>query len=476
MSTLLNARLRDYRMLWRAAVTHANPRLSGIFRWGGILLVLAMGAAQAYKDGPRAALAWFWCAASAWLLLDWAWRFMPGAVKLNVPANAALVPQMRRRLVELSCLVCILGVAGIASAPYADTSALGGWLFWVVALVAGTGLAAAGHPAGSAFIVTASFAWILLDKAPAGLVALLSHPLVVVLSLPLYAGVIVVAVRAMFPQGGERHWDMLARRARWSAAALGKSEPLADRLAALYTKGWYAASLRRDSARRKAGNLMLHALGPTQHLGEVAVGVALIAAIVIVLGVFTTWRLDAEIAAGIGWLFACLLLVVPLLYCVRLGQLSRNLAAEQALVRLAPAAPAGPAAFNVRLGRSLLLRALSAWGLGAGGAMLLAALGGADSAALLRTASLCCMVLPVVAVPLRDHAGRTHSAAAAAATLLLISTVESLVVGGVVNAFSYLPVLPVAALVCIGFTAVVAVRRLRMMAQAPCAFPAGRMD
>lgn len=475
MSGLMSARLRDYRMLWRAAVTHANPRLSRIVSWGVAFLVIVIGAAVAGSLGPRAGLAWFWCAASGILLLHWAWRFMPGAVKLNSPANAQLVPQMRRRLVELSWLLCCIGVAGIASAPYTNTSHLGTMLSWVVAFVVVSGLGMAGHRATSAFIIAASICSLLVDNVPVKLGTLLSHPAVVVLSLPVYAGVIFLAMRAMFPQGGERHWDMLARRARWASAA-GKPDPLVEQLAGKRAKGWYAASLRRDSARRDSRRLVLHALGPGIHLGEFVIVLGYMAAIVAGIGILSTWRADPIVVNDLGWVFTSMLLVLPLIHCGRIGQLSGVLASEQALVRLAPAMPAAAAAFNRRLGRALLLQALVVWGMTAGAAVLLAALGGAGPEALLRVASLACLVLPVVAVPLRDHASRRRSAAAAAATLLLVSLVESLSLGMAVNAFTSMPVLPVAALVSIGFTIVVVARRLRAMRQAPCAFPAGRMD
>lgn len=471
----MNSRMQDYRMLWRAAVTHANPRLSGIVRWGLAFIMVVFVAVQTAIDGPRAGLATLWCAASGFLLLNWAWRFMPGAVKLATPANAWLVPQMRRRLVELSCLVCFVGVAGIASAPYTDAGNLGPGLFWVVLFIMGVGLAAAGHPAGSPVVTALCCTGALAEWLPETLSATLSHPVVVVLSLPVYAAVIVVAVRAMFPQGGERHWAMMARRLRW-VAATGKPDPLVGQMAGKGTMSAYGAILRRDSERRDGRRLVLHALGPTHHLAETVAVLAVLAAVVFFLGILTGWRGDREAHAGIGWLFACMLLVVPLMHSVRLGQLAPGLATEQGLVRLAPAMPASPAAFNVRLGRSLLLQALTAWGMAAGAALLLAALGGAGPEALLRVASLACMVLPVVAVPLRDHASRTQSAVAAAATLLLASVVESIILGNVVSAFTSVPTLWAAALFSVGYTVYAVVRGLRTMQGAPCAFPAGRMD
>ncbi len=471
----MNARLNDYRMLWRAAVTHANPRLSGIFRWGGGFLVLVIGAAAAYNYGARSALAWFWAAGSGFLLLDWAWRFMPGAVKLATPANAKLVPQMRRRLVELSCLLCFVGVAGIASAPYADADSLGGWLFWVVVFIVGTGLGASGHRAGAAIVTTACFSTLFIDRLPDALIATLSHPFAVLLALPLYAGVILVAVRAMLPEGGERHWAMLARRARWTGVA-GKPDPLLEEVGGKGARNWYARSLRRDSARRDGRRLVLHALGPSHHLGETTVGLSLMVGVFLCIGLFAGWRSDSDVLPDIGWAVAAILLFIPIAQAVRLGQLPLAHASEQALVRLAPVAPADAPTFNLQLGRSLMLRVLAGWAMTSEAALFLAALGGAQQEALLRLASLCCMVLPVVAVPLRDHASRRQSAGGVAATLLLVATVEASLVGGVVNAFTGFPALPVAALVSIGYTVYAVARGLRTLRAAPCAYPAGRMD
>ena len=471
----MRTRLQEYRMLWRAAVTHANTRSTRFVGWFVLLGVVVLGAAVAAKSGARAALALFWCAAFVILLLNWGWRFMPGAVKLNHPANARLVPQMRPRLVELSCLVCCTGIAGIATAPFADTAGLGGALFWIVLLTVGTGLGAAGHRAGSTVLVAASFCAIFAGKLAASVSAMLSHPVVILLSLPLYAGVIVVAVRAMFPQGGEQHWKMEARRARWQEGG-GKGDPFVERMAGVYTKGRYAASLRRDSSRRDGQRLLLHALGPTHHLGEGAAAIGLMAVVLGVLGVFMAWRIDAGVVRGIGWLFAAMLLFVPLSHSLRLGQLAVGRAAEQGLVRLAPALPAGAPAFNRLLGRALLLRALAGWGMASGAALVLVALGGAGAPELLRMAGICCLALPMVALPLRDHAAGRQLSGVPAVLLLLLCFVGCLVLAMVLAKATGLPAMALAALLGIGIAVLAVLRGLHVMAASPCAFPAGRID
>jgi len=470
----MNGRLVDYRMLWQAATTHAHPRLSVIIRWGVSFLAIVIGAAVGYNDGARAALAWFWSAGSAFLLLTWAWRFMPGAVKLGTPAYAKLVPQMRRRLVELSCLVCCIGLAGIASAPYADASALGGWLFWIVLLLVGAGLGTAGHPAGSALIMVGCFSSMFLEKLPPVVGATLSHPLVLLLSLPVYAGVIWIAVRTMFPEGGERHWNMLARRARW-ASTVGMQDPTIAQMGGKPIKRWYAASLRGASERRDGRRLMLLGLGPARHIGEWVAATGLMSAIVLAIGVLTTWRADRERMQDIGWALGCMLLFVPVLHGLSLRQLAGVHTGEQALVRLAPAMPASAVAFNGQLGRSLLRQMLASWLLAGGVALVLVALGGADAAALLRLAGVYCLALPLVALPLRDHAASGRSGVVGV-LLVLLSFAADLLLAFPIGRVTGLPVMAVAALLGIA-TALLALRHgLRTMQGAPCAFPAGRMD
>ncbi|MCC2971504.1 hypothetical protein [Massilia sp. IC2-476] len=435
------------------------------------LVVIAVGAVAA-NEGPRTALAFFWCGACVILLMNWAWRFMPGAVKLNNPANARLVPQARRRLVELSCLVCFAGLAGIASAPYTSTTQLGAALFWVVLITMGTGLAAAGHPAGTTIVVVGGLCAGFAGKL-SGLTGALSHPIVILLSLPVYAVVIVVAVRAMFAQGGERHWSMEARRTRWTDTA-AKRDPLVAQLDGFNTRGWYAAALRRDSARRDGRRLLLHALGPVHHPAEMAVGTGILALVLGCVGLLTAWRVDAEVVRGIGWMFAAVLLFVPLSFCLRLGQLADSNPAEQALARLAPTAPASSADFNRRLGRFLVQRAVGGWLLASAAGLVLLALGGADGEAVLRLAGICCLALPMVALPLRDHAGRNLSGVAGI-LLLLLSFTADLLLAFPIGRVTGLPVMAVAALLGIATTLFAVARGLRTMRASPCAFPAGRL-
>lgn len=476
MSPELASRLSMYALLWRAAMSHADQGSSGIIRWGGLFLASVAGLLAWFTAGPRGLGALAWCVAFGAILVLWMTRFIPGAVKLNSPANAKLVPQMRRRLLELACIVWLAGIAGIAMAPLENSTALGLVLLYVVVITVGSAFSAAGHQAGIAMLTATCIGSPFIGQVPPALLEGLSRPPQLALAVLLYAGLIVVAAREIFPEGGERHWNMLARRTRVADAA-GKKDLMVEQVAGSQASKWYAASLGRASKRRDARSLVLHGLGPAHHLGELAVGLALLSCVMLAIGVFATWRagLDAEVLGGIGWVLACVLLVIPFSTIVRLdGQVAAH-PAEQALVRLAPAMPGTAPSFNRHLGRALLLQALKAWAAASSVALALTAVGGASAATLLNLACACCLLLPLVAAPLRNHARRAPLASMLVVIVLLVSAGADILLGFSAR-HAGLPVLPVAAMLSIA-TAAIAVRRgLRVMEHSPFAFPAGRID
>jgi hypothetical protein len=65
------------------------------------------------------------------LLAGWMMYFVPGAVKLNTPFTARLVPRMRRRLIELTTLPLV----GANLRKHARHAGLLGWLFGAAGLV-----------------------------------------------------------------------------------------------------------------------------------------------------------------------------------------------------------------------------------------------------------------------------------------------------------------------------------------------------
>lgn len=474
----MNARLVDYRMLWRAALSHSNPLASAIVRWGGASIALLYLAMDWYNEGTRAALLTAWVLACGAVLATWTWRFVPGAVKLASPADAKLVPGLRKRLMELACVVWVGAMAGIALTAWFGLGPIGIWLVWIMLGTVGSALSVAGHQAGGAMIFVACFGSVFLDDVPDSVKLILSGPPAVALALLACAGLIVVAVREIFPQAGDRHWRMIERRVRILAAP-GKPDPLLDHLAGTRARSWYVRSLRQDCKRRDSRQLVLHALGPASHIGEMAMGLALFAVVLVVLGTFTTWRTGGDVVKDLGWLFASVLIFVPVATALRLNGLVAAHPDEQALVRLAPAMPGEAAPFNRHLGRALLRQAFMGWCLTAGTAMLLAALAGADPGALVSVASICCLVLPIMAAPLRNHALDTAPPALMSLLLLAAAIGASLVSGYALRAVSglpLLPLLPVAAGVSVAIAAAAVARGLRMIERFPVAFPARRLD
>lgn len=471
----MNARLREYALLWRAALSLTSSFDSAIVRWGGLFIAIALCAPVWYSRGMDAALVLAWCIASGVLLMTWAWRFIPGAVKLAAPADAKLVPGLRRRLVELACLVWFAAIAAIALVAYADNGTIGMWLLWVMLGTVGSALSSAGHQAGGAMIFAGCMGGVFPGRLSDSVAGHLSHPAAVALVLLACAAAIVVAARAMFPEAGDRHWRMIDRRLRIFPAP-GKPDPLLEELAGKQARGWYAVSLRRACARREARQLVLHALGPAHHIGELLLGLGLFAGVLVVLGIFTTWRTGAGVVEGIGWLLACTLLFAPIAAAVRISPLVSAFPAEQALVRLAPAMPGTAGRFNRHLGRALLGLAFKGWAFASAASLLLAALGGADGATLANVAGICCLVLPVLAAPLRDHAAGARPSALVPLLLLAVSIAASVAIGLALRALVGLPALPLAAGVSIAIAAWSITRGLRVMDSAPFAFPAGRMD
>ncbi len=470
----MNTRLQDYRLLWRAAVSHGNPFDSVIVRFGVVSMALLAAAVQWYRQGVGAALGWSWGMLCVLLLANWAYRFVPGAMKLAAPANAKLVPRMRGRLAELFCLVWFAGVAGLVLLSI-FASGMGMMLPWCVGLTLGSALAGAGHRAGLPVLVTVVFASVFASKLPSVFGQVLAHPAGLALGLLLSTGLAALVAHLMFPEAGERHWRMVGRRARMVDLAINPDFPVA-KAPGLKSRHWYAATLRRDSRRRDPRRLLLHALGNTHHVDELAIGLALLSVTVFVLGTFIGWRVGAEVMGGIGWLFACSLLAVPFATSLRLSQLVPIHAGEQSLVRLAPAMPSTAPAFNRRFALALLRHGLKGWGLAAGASLAVAALGGTGRDKLADLACACCLMLPMVAAPLRDHAERTAASPMLPIVLLLVSILVSVTLGFCVSPIFGTPVLPIAAAASIVIAALAVLRGLRVMEAAPFAFPAARMD
>lgn len=108
----MNQALRDFHLLWRMACSGRNKRSGQLLTCTIVALSIAVtlmylvqgrDALLALGVGVRIAL--------AGLTMVEVMAFLPGAAKLNTPANAQPVPHMRRRLMQLTA-----GIWGAATA------------------------------------------------------------------------------------------------------------------------------------------------------------------------------------------------------------------------------------------------------------------------------------------------------------------------------------------------------------------------
>jgi hypothetical protein len=473
----MSPRLRQYRMLWRAALTHARPSASAVLGWS-IVVVTALGALlAALTDDPRKALALAWCAPFGLTLMAWSWQFLAGAAKLNTPANAQLAPGMRPRLAELAFGTWFLCLAGIAACPFVDQATLAVATLWLGMLSLGSGLSAAGSTTGAVLI----FASVALPPSrtmlPDRLQALAERPAFLVAELALLAAAGALAVAAMFPRAGERHWRLQARRKRL-VSLRPMDRPGAGRVWRTATS-WYGALLRRDCARRHPRSLLAHAFGTGPSRVEGAIGV--LGMFVVGLAVIGLVKLHGspaalEASAGIGWILASSTLFLPMMHADVALKTMPALAGEQALVRLAPLLPGAAPAFNRLLGRALLAQALNGWALAELAAFVLTWLSGASGATLVMQLCAGCLALPMLTLPLRDLS-RSKSLRTMLSVLYLPGAVVACVgVGVVLRSRFGLPLMPGAAATALALAAACALRGWRKLVQAPFAFPAGRMD
>lgn len=465
--------LRDYRAIWRAAVASRDPRAKWPIRLIALLLPLPLGFLIWTKTGSvfetlsfavRIPLGVFLFAALTF--------FMPGAVRMNTPETARLVPRMRRRLIQLTVLVWA-GSTAVAVLLAADTAlplalvALG-VLTWLI----GLGLSAAGYQVGALFQV----APVLLSTAGRDHLSTVnldatSATIATLLLLALAAR----TLEWMFPNGGERHWKRRGAQAR----AMERTRPeglLRQAPTTRWASKWYAAALRRSSQQRRPGALLVALFGPALHwtqryvplLAVLAAG----AVIVAVSALFTGARqFDTK---WLGLLSQALLFAQLFTY----GQRTLRLAdtrVEQALLRMAPAVPAAPARFNRQLSAALLRMALLDWVAIVAILLAVSAIAGAPAEALLLQAQVGCLTLPLLAANVRDHARNARQAVLLLVGGLTASTAFSFGVSWLVHYLIGTPVMPGAALASVMLAlAVIAVRWRRALA-APHAFPVGRL-
>ncbi|MDY0974038.1 hypothetical protein SOM61_03605 [Massilia sp. CFBP9012] len=469
----MSARLALYGLLWRAALAQVHPYAHRIALW--LTPAAALAAVVFAMDAHDAATALRWGCNMLFgaALLTLAWGYLPGAFKLNTPANAQLTPGMRARLLELGTAVWLLCIVGIAAANAGSASTISLPVVWFMVASLGMGLAATGSSAGAVVMIAIWPLMGLPSFVPETVRAMMAHAAF----LPLVAAVLVLpglaTMRAILPQGGDRHWRLLSKPGLWrSKHTFGNYE------GGRFMRWWQTRSLRRAASRRDLGGMLLHGAGPGLQAGGIVLAIGAVGLLGLALMGLVHMSRDPAAGAWVektGWMWSLMPLVLFQLHAMLLAGMSDK-PAGQPLLRLAPAMPATAPRFNRLLASTLLRSCLVVWAIAASAAFLHSALSGADADGLVATASVCCLALPVLVLPLRDHARRPISNSVLQWLLALAISGACLLLAIPVARLAILPVLPTGAGLAVVLTALLVSRNYRAMLRAPFAFPAGRLD
>lgn len=348
-----------HQLIGDAPARRAQARLIGVL---GAATAVVFWFSRAVMHSPAVGGA-FCCLALLILVMMSGGTFVASAARQNHPANACLVPHLRRRLIT-SCVVLSL-VSGVALASV--TSLFFGHF----------GLALAGASLLIPFLLLAQrfplvgalpvswwwFSKLLPEAWQDGLAALLSafsEPTLSALGIALGVALLPLGLKLALPRGGDRHFSARERVEMWRTPG-PEGAALRQRNRRRFWSAGYAGALRRDSARPGApGRKMLHALGTGVYDGWLLLLIVGFSAVAVValLTKAPEFRL-------FGWLPGLPLLQISILWSIpsyTFGVLSVAAvrAGEQALYRLAPAAPSARD-FNRVFARALLLRFTRIW-------------------------------------------------------------------------------------------------------------------
>lgn len=474
----MSAALKDYWLLWRMALSTRHRHANVIIFALSAFVALTVGLLVQMKNGdPVLSLGLALRIALGVLLASWMIYFVPGAVKLNSPVNARLVPRLRRRLIQLTALVWVLMVATVTLMtidtrlnPILVFLGAGTW-------IAAFGLGQSGQRIGQ-WVQLAAWLFIVFNKyLPPGLLALLQSGIGLAAATLLMLAFAAFALQGMFMDGGERHYA--AREAQvLQSERLTASGQFRERSQVKFGAAFYRWALRRDCQAGEAGKLLAHLLGSMNHWTYRAVMlgafVALVAIALAAVRAFAGPELQQTVSDAAWAGFACMMLL-PLFENERRNVRMKDTASEQGLFRLAPRMPVSAPAFNRKVAATLLRIALLEWTMLAATVLLLGAMSGASAANLFMQACLCCLTLPLVGGNLRDHARRVGPMGWQMLIGLAVSIGASVAFGIAVGAASGLPVMAGAALASIAIALAVFALGWRRADNAPFAFPAGRL-
>jgi hypothetical protein len=474
----MNAALRDFRVIWRAAALQRQPgTLRTSYLVGGAVAACGIILAVLGDLNVVQALRLTMAAALMALTFIWTFAFVPGSVRMNSPINAWLLPRQRRRLRQMTAAYWLVAMPGIAYG-------LGDWaVLPIVALgMLGVALLIAGNKYASYLLMLGGNApWLVHTMLPPAWAERMTGDTAFLVMDILILPAAAWSLRWLYPAGGGAYLERLdeqIKRVGHFDLSRDAGQPVPDGIAWRGNLSVYRVAVYWERLRADPGTMLMHALGPMAHWTAWIGGIA----VILLLGVGGRIVLRSpygaaveSFAGGLVGAAPALLALVILFSTAQYGQQMRRTRGEQALLRLTPLAGNG-ALLNRRLATRLLRQALSIWVLLTVAVTSAAYSFGTGPDALLRQLGLCCLAGQVAMMGLLGdysgaHGGWNVALGLRAGAYALVQGLAAVGLGKLTGTAVWPWLIAISLAVC-----VVQLRLAwRRMLAAPPAFPAGRM-
>ncbi|WP_394780046.1 hypothetical protein, partial [Undibacterium sp.] len=402
------------------------------------------------------------------LITMWGWMLTRSLVAQNTPINAVLVPGLRKRLMQTMLLPWLAMPLALASALWFTS-----FPFELTFLLGLLGVMLVSLAMRFVWLRFLPLAWVVCNAmllqilpSPSQALAMVGHGPAVAICLCIDLALLVFALRALFPAGGEMHvqWHAGLERAA-QAIKTGKLSVTARQpnpVGWLYSLG-YRSSLQRDcDDQAPAGRLILYVFGVECHWSGLLFVPCMFLLSAIALGLWGGLRADNVYIPIIVCLVLLYMMLPVMMFVVSLYHAMRRTETEQALLRLAPAMPQGQA-LNRMLGQALLKRLLPAWAASALGGVLALLAAGIDSGYVAFSLGGSFASLLVAGFVLADFAALNESRAALVRVITI--AVPMLLTGAFFGVRVFWFALPVMAFgaVCVALSALIIAVRWRGM-------------
>jgi hypothetical protein len=474
----MNAALQDYRMIWRAAAAQRAPSAARtIYLVAGVMG--ACGAIIAVLGDLSVLKALRLMTAVAFMALGFIWTFLfvPGAIRMNSPINAWLLPRQRRRLLEMTAAYWLVATLGV-------TYGLGDWV--VLPLVASGVLGLTLMMAGNKYVpymlmLGGNGPWLVHVVLPAAWAERTTASAAIWTLNILILPAAVWGLRWLYPAGGDAYLERRAdqiKRLNHFAFRTEERQPVPEGVVQQGNLSFYRVALRYERFRADPGTMLMHALGPTAHwtawIGAIAAILLLGVGGRILLAATHTPAVDS-FAHGVVGVAPGLLALLIAFSTAQYGQQLRRTRGEQALLRLTPLA-GNAALLNRRLATRLLRQALSIWVLLTVAVMSASLWFDTSVDTLLRQLGLCCVAGQAAMMGLlgdyaSERGGWSIALALRAGADVLVQALVAVGLGKLTGTTAWPWLIEISLAVC----AVQLRLDWKRMLAAPPAFPAGRM-